>query len=148
MNRYIYARDNPLMFVDPSGHMFILPTLNSYSPMPPQVFSTTTTTTTTTQVDGYYRSRQIDASNSVPSSCGKSLPSGNRVQDGFFWIVVGLASIAAGVAVTSAASAFAPPLGPVVALTAGYELISFGSLETGVGVGLIVAGWQGSCTSG
>src|SRR5579883_3092711 len=58
LNRYIYARDNPLMFVDPSGHMFILPVTNTYSnkappPLPPPPIITVTTTVTSTKTATY-----------------------------------------------------------------------------------------------
>ncbi|HZW56798.1 MAG TPA: RHS repeat-associated core domain-containing protein, partial [Nitrososphaerales archaeon] len=38
-NRYIYARDNPLSLVDPTGHMFILPALNYQVYVPPSTQS-------------------------------------------------------------------------------------------------------------
>ncbi|MHB8702455.1 MAG: RHS repeat-associated core domain-containing protein [Nitrososphaerales archaeon] len=47
LNRYIYARDNPMSLVDPSGHMFTTLSGNTYSTQAPQVMSMSTVVTTT-----------------------------------------------------------------------------------------------------
>ena len=53
LNRYIYARDNPMSLVDPTGHMFTYSGGgesggNTVQPQPPPVQTVTTTVTTST----------------------------------------------------------------------------------------------------
>ncbi len=76
LNRYIYARDNPLMFVDPSGHMFILPVLSSYttttSPQPAP--SPAPSTVPVPVASAYVHALQQQALSPQPASTPSSAP--------------------------------------------------------------------------
>jgi RHS repeat-associated protein len=144
LDRYIYAEDNPMKMVDPSGHMVMLNRPLPYDPPPgyPEPIylwnSLTTTTTTTTEITTMTTMTRTTTTSvtSTTSTSSQSTQTRSAAAGAPTTIILTIATSTGGITASASCTGDAATCSRVSRLTHqqiydAYELIAFGSILVG-----------------